>query len=56
MGKDEWNNGMADFTTMIDGDLNIYAYDCGYDVSRSISGRFGVYVYDGIVILEKWND
>lgn len=55
VGKREWNHGMADFTTMIDGDLDIYDCDCGYDISETISGRFGVYVYDGIVILERWN-
>ena len=55
VGKREWNHGMADFTTMIDGDLDIYDCDCGYDISETISGRFGVYVYDGIVILERWD-
>nr|DAT88055.1 MAG TPA: hypothetical protein [Caudoviricetes sp.] len=53
--KGEWNHGMADFYTMISGDLDIYDCDCGYDISETISGRFGIYVFEGIVILERWN-
>lgn len=53
--KGEWNHGMADFYTMVSGELNIYDCDCGYDISETISGRFGIYVFEGIVILERWN-
>lgn len=55
VSKSEWNNDMADFTTMVSGDLDIYDYDCGGEVIETIAGRFGVYVYDGIVILERWD-
>lgn len=55
VSKKEWNNQMADFTTMISGDMEIYDYDCGSEISETISGRFGVYVYDGIVVLEQWD-
>lgn len=54
VAKSEWNNGMADFTAMISGDIDIYGYDCGNEVIETISGRFGIYVYEGIVILERW--
>lgn len=26
------------------------------DVAESISGRFGIYTYEGIVVLERWDD
>lgn len=59
VNKGEWNDGMARFKQHIEGKFNIYDYDCG-DVTDccvmdTIEGRYGVYVYDGIVVLEKWN-
>lgn len=44
------------FLTFIDGEkINIYSYDCGNEVAETISGRYGVYYYDGCVYFESWN-
>lgn len=52
--RDEWNPNMATFTTSIEGTFNIYAYDCGDEVAETLSGRYGIYTYEGIVIFERW--
>lgn len=50
----ELNMNMFEFFTSIEGDINIYSYDCGDDVYYTISGRYGVYYCEGFVIFEKW--
>lgn len=52
--RDEWNPNMATFTYSVEGIFNIYAYDCGDEVAETLSGRYGVYTYEGIVIFERW--
>ncbi len=42
-------NSIMDFFTIIDGEFNIFAYDCGNAVSRTLQGRYSVYVWQGFV-------
>lgn len=54
--KDKWNNDMADFFTFLSGEMDIYDYDCsGAAPLKHLSGRYGVYIFPGIVIFEKWD-
>lgn len=54
--RDEWNNSMLDFFTSIQGSaINVYGYDCGEKVVRTISGRYGIFRGEGFVVLEKWD-
>lgn len=44
------------FQTSIEGDFNIYDYDCtGGNPIMHLAGRYAAYSYDGIVIFIKWN-
>lgn len=46
---------MMSFYTSIQGEnINIYDYDCADNVSESISGRFGIFTYEGIIVFEQW--
>lgn len=53
VNRGEINDNMFNFFTFIEGDINIYSYDCGDDVVRTISGKYGVYYWEGFVIFEK---
>lgn len=47
----------ADFVTDIEGtDISIYDYDCGNDVVHKMSGRFGIYSVERLVIFKEWNN
>lgn len=52
--RDEWNHNMATFNTSIEGTFNIYTYDCGDEIAETLSGRYGIYTYNGMVIFESW--
>lgn len=52
--REEWNNDMATFETSVEGTFNIYTYDCGDAVAETLTGKYGIYIYDGIVIFEHW--
>jgi|GEM_PF-956631 len=52
----EFNRDAFEFFTSIEGTLNIYGYDCGDDVVKTITGRFGIYHGNGFVVLERWGD
>lgn len=44
------------FQTTVEGDFDVYDYDCaGGRPIMQLSGRYGAYSYDGLVILIKWN-
>ena len=50
------NNPKAfEFLTSIQGKFNIYADDFGYDVAKTMEGRYGIYYNKGFVVFEKWN-
>ena len=53
VNRGEINDNMFNFFTFIEGDINIYSYDCGDDVVKTISGKYGVYYWEGFVIFEK---
>lgn len=53
--RNELNDDMMDFLTSVEGTLNIYSYDCGSHINETISGRYGIYRYDGIIVFKKWN-
>lgn len=51
-----WCSNFLTFFTSIQGDaINIYSYDCGSSVAKTIKGRYGVYYGDGFVVFEKWD-
>lgn len=53
--KDEfWIGGFMNYFAPVDGEIRIYDYDCGNDVAETITGRYGVYTFDGIVVFERW--
>ena len=50
----------ANFLTSVEGDaIGIFAYDCGSETAKTLSGRFGVYNVPGcdhgIVVFERWS-
>lgn len=54
--QEEFNQNLLHFFTGVEGEINIYAYDCGDTIAKTISGRFGVYYGEGFVVFEKWGD
>lgn len=44
------------FLTSISGTFNIYKHDCENEVRRTITGRYGIYNRDGVVLFEKWEE
>lgn len=52
--KYEINTGIFNFFTSIEGEINIYSYDCGSEILETLTGRYGVYVYQGFILFEKW--
>lgn len=42
------------FFTSLEGEFNIYTYDCGNEVETTVNGRYGVFYYDGMVLFEEW--
>lgn len=49
----------ACFLTTVEGDsIGIFEYDCGQEVIKTLSGRFGIYNIEGsdhgLVIFERW--
>ena len=50
----EFNDDMMTFFTTISGkDIIIYDYDCGDVAATTISGRYGIYYYSGLVAFVK---
>lgn len=54
MESGELNRDAFEFFTSIEGAFNIYDYDCGDGIVKSISGRFGIYTGNGFVVFERW--
>lgn len=46
---------LMEYFTTIDGTFNIYDYDCGTKAARTLTGRYAVYFYDGLVAFVKQN-
>ena len=48
----------ASFLTTVEGEeIEIFSHDCGQEVIKTLSGRFGIYnmhADHGIVIFERW--
>lgn len=44
-----FNDSMMEPFTLVDGNFNIYDYDCGERVAKKLSGRYYIYVYQGLV-------
>lgn len=51
--RQHFNDSMMKPFTLIDGDFNIYNYDCGESVAKKLSGRYYIYVYQGLVAFVK---
>jgi hypothetical protein len=48
--NDKFNNGMMDYTGfLVNGEFGISDYDCEYNEAVSLSGKYLVYVYEGMV-------
>ena len=43
------------FATSVNGEFSVFDYDCGGEPVLTLKGRYGIYFYDGIVALEKWD-
>jgi hypothetical protein len=55
MEKDTFNSQLMNFKNSVEGIINIYDYDCGGgQVIKTITGKYGIYAYNGIVVFEKW--
>lgn len=55
LNKNEMNDSAFDYITFCKGKINIYNYDCGCEIAKTIEGRYGIYSKDGFVVFEKWN-
>jgi len=54
-GKGTFNTEAFNFWGTLKGDnIGIYSYDCGDEVIKTISGNFGVFYKNGLIILEEW--
>lgn len=42
------------FFTSVSGKINIFSSDCGDEICETITGRFGIYFYEGIIVFERW--
>lgn len=52
---DNFNHNMMTFLTQVEGRFGICSYDCGDSIGAELKGRFGVFVYQGIIAFERWN-
>lgn len=51
-----FNNDMMNFNgTALHGEFNIYSYDCGTEIEKTLNGDYFVYVYEGLVAFVEWN-
>lgn len=55
VNRGDINENMFTFFTSVEGCINIFSYDCGDEVERTIFGKYGVYYCEGFVIFERWN-
>lgn len=51
--RDDFNESMMTYFTMIEGTFNVYSYDCGKEVYTELSGKYLAYYYEKIVVLLK---
>ena len=55
--RGSFNSSAFTFWTSISGkEINIYDYDCGDNIVVTLSGRYGVYYNNRVIIFEKWGD
>ena len=55
--KGSINSSAFTFWTSISGkEINIYDYDCGDNIVVTLSGKYGIYYNNRIIIFEKWED
>ena len=53
-----FNSNMMKFTGIeLNGNMNIMNCDCcdGFGIAKKLSGRYGVYYYEGLVAFEQWS-
>lgn len=49
-----FNTEMLDYVGVIEGsEINIYDYDCGNDIVQTLSGKYAIYRYCGIIVFCK---
>lgn len=52
--EDRFNDRMMNYFITIEGkDINIYSYDCGDNIAMTISGRYNIYFYEGLIAFVK---
>ena len=44
-----------DFLTTIEGDFNIYDYDCGNNIAITLHGKYAIYRGEQVFVFVKWN-
>ena len=49
-----YTHNCFNYFTSIEGEFNIYSYDCENDVVTTVNGRYGIFYYDGLVLFEEW--
>jgi len=54
--KDSFNSSAFNFWTSINGnEINLYSYDCGNEIARTVNGKYGIYFKDGLIVFEEWD-
>ena len=49
------NLNCLDFLTTIEGNFNIYEYDCGNQIAKTLKGRYAIYRGKRVFVFVKWN-
>lgn len=53
--EDRFNENMMNYTgTALHGEFNIYEYDCGDTIAKTMNGDYFVYIFEGLVAFVEW--
>lgn len=55
LNEKNFNSSCFTYFTTIEGEFNIYSYDCGEEIAKTINGRYAVYYDDHFVVFVKNN-
>lgn len=44
---------LMQYFTQVSGDFNVYSYDCGDDIAKTLNGNYHIYFYEGLVAFVK---
>jgi hypothetical protein len=51
--ENEFNDMMLKFFTSVKGKFNIYGYDCGNEVVKTLEGDYNIYYGDGFIAFQR---